>query len=65
MEITNTHKGRTVKTATVIGTTIESNPDEILNLVLAHFGETKGSLFGWSVDFFDDGESARVLLHTD
>ena len=65
MEITNTYRGRTVKQATVIGTTIESSADDILEFVMAFFGETKGRLFGWSVEFYDDGESARVSLHTD
>ena len=52
MEITSTYKGRTEKCATVTGTT---DKDGALALVMSHFGETKGSLFGWSVEQNDDG----------
>lgn len=60
MEIIEKHKGRTTKVAKVTGT----DKDAALEFVMAHFGETKRSLFGWSVVEDFDG-NLDVSLYTD
>lgn len=61
MEITGAHKGRTTKVANVKGTTDKA---AALASVMEHFGETEGSLFGWTV-LEDDNGTIAVSLFTD
>lgn len=61
MEIIEKHKGRTAKNAKVAGT---KDKDEALFFVMSHFGESKASLFGWSVCEDFDG-NLDVSLWTD
>lgn len=46
MEIKSSHKGQTVKTVVLAA----GNKEEALTYAMHHAGETKGSLFGWSVE---------------
>lgn len=65
MEITNERKGRTYKSADVMGT---DDKDAAFQVVLDHFGETTGRLFGWSVSAFPedrDETGISVSLFTD
>lgn len=65
MEIHSSYKGKTIREAYVVGATVEHDAEELLQMVLDHFKETKGRLFGWSVEFFADGQGAKVTLMTD
>jgi len=55
MEIISTSKGRTIKTAIVHPLGGPVDKDAALEIVMAHFGERKSSLFGWRVLEGDDG----------
>lgn len=59
MEITSKHKGRTTKNANVTGT---KDKDEALAFVMEEFGETKDSLWGWTVLEDADGTIAVSLF---
>lgn len=61
MNIIEKHKGRTEKVAKVANVT---DKDAALAFVVEHFGETKDSLFGWSVVEDFDG-NLDVSLYTD
>lgn len=61
MEITNAVKARTTKSAHVTGASDKTAAREA---VMAYFGETEGSLFGWSVLPVCENRF-KVVLHTD
>ena len=61
MMIQSSHKGQTVKTAVVTGTTDHA---EAASFAMAHFGETPARLMDWDTDQYDDG-AITVRLYTD
>lgn len=64
MEIKYPFKGLTYKSCIVTGA---ENEDAALDFAMAHFGESKGRLFGWNVSFASSDTSITwaVTLHTD
>jgi len=67
MNVVSVRRGRTMKVVTLsdVG---EVNDEDCLAAAFTAAGETRSSLFGWSVAYFDDDElglTAVVTLHTD
>ena len=63
MELFNYRKGRTFKTVTFQGVTDADTMDVILDRAMQVAGETRDSLFGWSVKRI--GQFVTVELYTD
>lgn len=64
MQVESVRKGRTSKVVTLSGVT-EVNDDAVRKVAYAAAGETASSLFGSSVAYFGDEDSAVVTLYTD
>lgn len=63
MKVTDYVKGRTVKTVTIEGVSVQTEDSELKTLAMQHAGETHSSLFGTRVK--RNGSTAVVELHTD
>lgn len=67
MQVKSVRKGRTIKTVT-IAECDGVNDNAVVDLACEAAGETRSSLFGWNVNYFDEddlGFTAVVDLHTD
>lgn len=67
MEIKSIRKGRTVKVVTIANVG-EVDDRKVIDAAMAATGETRSSLFGTNVTYFDEddlGLTAVVDLHTD
>lgn len=64
MKVTNVSKGRTVKTVSIEAPE-DADRDSLVDTACAAAGETRTSLFGWSVQYWPVSRNWSVDLHTD